>query len=225
MLGTGLSFDLKSVGPQGPCRFDSGPRHTPLRENTTCSKLGDRSSLKQRRPAGIETARLNLVVLMATEIEALIEGDTERAGRLAGARFPRDWPEEEQARDGLPWHLGHLKADARHQSWRIRIMVERESLLVVGSINLKGPPDAHGDVEIGWGVNADRRHRGYAFEATTAVLQWAESQPDVRRFSATIPEDNLASQGLARKLGMVRTSETRRDLPLWVRTAPTKPSR
>jgi hypothetical protein len=94
-------------------------------------------------------------------------------------------------------------------------MVERESEIVVGSVNLKGPPDPHGDVEVGWGVNEDRQRRGYALEATAAVLKWAATQPGVRRFSATIPEENVPSQELAKKLGMVRTAEIRRSLPVW----------
>ena len=173
----------------------------------------------QSRPPVIETARLRLVALLPTEIEALMEGDTERAGRLAGAQFPASWPDGAEAREGLPWHLRHLRADGAHAAWRIRVMVERETGIVIGSINLKGPPDAHGDVEVGWGVNEGWRRRGYAWEATTAVMHWAMSQPGVRRFCATIPADNLPSKSLARKLGMSRTAESRQGLPLWVTTS------
>jgi len=183
---------------------------------------GDSSSLNTHalhRPPVIETARLSLVVLLPSEIEALIQGDTKRATQLAGATFPSAWPEDAEAQEGLTWHLRHLRADAAQQAWRIRVMVERESGVVVGSINLKGPPNAHGDVEIGWGVNEDRRRRGYAFEAASAVLKWAACEPGVRVFSATIPEDNVSSQELAKKLGMARTSETRRGLPVWIRAA------
>jgi RimJ/RimL family protein N-acetyltransferase len=40
-------------------------------------------------------------------------------------------------------------------------------------------------------------------------------QPGVTSVSATVPDDNHPSQSLAAKLGMVRTGETRRDVPLW----------
>jgi RimJ/RimL family protein N-acetyltransferase len=169
------------------------------------------------RPPVIETARLRLLVLLPEEIEALIEGDTTRASQLAVVTFPAGWPDDVEARQGLTWHLRHLRADAAHRAWRIRAIVEQATDVVVGSINMKGPPDAGGDVEIGWGVNEDRRRRGYAFEATAAVMAWAASQPGVHRFSATIPDDNVPSQALARKLGMARTPHLRRLLPLWVR--------
>jgi [ribosomal protein S5]-alanine N-acetyltransferase len=169
------------------------------------------------RPQVIETARLRLLALLSREVEALIEGSTVRAGELAGVSFPQVWPEHSEARDGLGWHLNHLRNDMAQRAWRIRVIVKRETGIVVGSTNLKGPPDDRGDVEVGWGVNSDRRRRGYAFEALTAVMEWAARQPHVRMFSATIPDDNVPSQQLARKLGMERTSETRRALPLWVR--------
>jgi ribosomal-protein-alanine N-acetyltransferase len=171
------------------------------------------------RPPKIESERLDLVALLPAEIEALIAGDIERAGFRAGVRFPLDWPTDSDARDGLSWHLRALQADEKQVAWRIRVIVERSSGSVVGSINLKGPPDADGDVEIGWGLTEEHRHRGYAFEAALAVVAWVLQQPEVRCISAAVPDDNLSSQRLAAKLGLVRAGETRRDLPLWRTTA------
>jgi ribosomal-protein-alanine N-acetyltransferase len=167
------------------------------------------------RPATIESARLDLVALLPADIEALIAGDIERAGLLLGVRFPPDWPNDAEARNGLSWHLRALQADEKQVAWRIRVIVERSSKKVMGSINLKGPPTTGGDVEIGWGLDAHCRHRGYAFEAAGAVVTWVLRQPGVSCISATVPDDNQPSQRLAAKLGLVRTGETRRDLPLW----------
>lgn len=173
----------------------------------------------EERPPIIETARLKLVVLLPSEIEALIEGDPARAGDLAGVTFPDGWPHNVEAMQGLTWHLRHLREGAAQRAWRIRVIVERHTGIVVGSINLKGPPDSRGDVEIGWGLNEDRRGLGYAFEAAEAVLSWAAGQTGVQLFTATIPADNVPSQALARKLGMSRTGESRRALPVWSRPA------
>jgi [ribosomal protein S5]-alanine N-acetyltransferase len=152
------------------------------------------------------------------EVEALVAGNTEQGGRLAGIQFPANWPEEIEARDGLAWNLRHLLMDPRHAPWRIRVMVDRSSGSVIGSINLKGPPTPEGDVRIGWGVVSDRRGQGYAFEAAAAVTDWARRQPGVKSTSATIPTDNLASQRLAMKLGMTETADEVDGLPLWRRT-------
>ena len=167
------------------------------------------------RPQAIETERLQLLALLPTEIEALVAGDVERAGMLAGARFPVGFPHDAAARSGLSWHLHHLRADATEAPWRIRVMVELASGIVIGSINAKGPPDPLGDVEIGWGTSATHRRRGYAFEATAAVIRWAAVQPGVRLVSARIPDDNEPSRALATKLGMLRTTVLRDELPVW----------
>ena len=164
------------------------------------------------RPPNIVTERLLLVALLAEEIEALIAGDRKRAERLLGFVFPLDDPNRGV---DLPWHLRALQSNANQREWRIRVIVERSSGTVVGSINLKGPPNADGDVEIGGGLNEDARGKGYATEASAAVIEWIKKQPAVAVVSATIPDDNASSQRLAARLGFSRTSESRRNLPLW----------
>jgi RimJ/RimL family protein N-acetyltransferase len=171
------------------------------------------------RPPSIDTMRLQLVVLLPREIRALIVGDIEQASKHAGVLFPPGWPEAIEAREGLPWHLRHLESNEHHRAWRIRVVVERATGLVVGSVNLKGPPDGDGDVEIGWGISEGHRRRGYALEAVTSVIDWALRQPGTKSLSATIADDNIASQHLAAKLGLVRTSQVRREKPVWCRPA------
>jgi RimJ/RimL family protein N-acetyltransferase len=104
------------------------------------------------------------------KIRALIAGDIDQAFEHAGALFPPGWPESNEAREGLPWHLQRLESSEHHRAWRIRV-VERATDRVVGSVNLKGPPDAEGDVEIGCGITEARRRRGYALKLPTADVQ------------------------------------------------------
>jgi RimJ/RimL family protein N-acetyltransferase len=163
------------------------------------------------RPANIETERLFLVCLMPEEIEAIVAGDFGRASLLTGVFFPPDDPNR-----GVDWswHLRALQADCNQLGWRVRVVVERLSNTVVGSINLKGPP-IQGDVEIGWGLNDHARGKGYATEASAAVLEWLAQQAGVTSISATVPDDNYPSQRVAARLGLIRTDGKRRDLPLW----------
>ena len=165
-----------------------------------------------QRPPNIETERLLLVALAPEDIEALIAGDLERVSLLTGFTF---LPEDPKLGADLSWHLRALRADSNQLSWRIRVIVERCSNTVVGSINLKGSPSADGDVEIGWGLIENARRKGYATEASAAVLKWVVQQPGVSSISATIPDDNYPSQRLAARLGLIRTGESRRNLPLW----------
>ena len=169
------------------------------------------------RPESLETARLVLVTLLPAEIEALIAGDADRASEQTGAMFPTGWPNDRDARDGLSSHLRALQSDPNQRAWRIRVIVERASNHVVGSINLKGPPSDEGDVEIGWGLIEEARGCGYAFEAASAVMAWAGRQSGVTSISATVPDDNDRSQRLAARLGLVRCGAMRRHLPLWTK--------
>ena len=165
----------------------------------------------KERPANIETERLFVVCLLPEEIECIIAGDWERASLLTGVSFPPDDPNR-----GVDWgwHLKALQADSEQLAWRVRVIVERSSNTVIGSINLKGPP-IKGDVEIGWGLNTDARGKGYATEASAAVIKWIAKHSGVISISATVPDDNYPSQRVAARLGLSRTNEMRRDLPLW----------
>ena len=167
-----------------------------------------------QRPKDIQTERLILSVLLPGEIEALLAGDMQYVEHALGFRYPPDDPNRGV---DLGWHLRSLRADPSQIPWRIRVIVERSSNTVIGSINLKGPPDKDGDVEFGWGLNDGARGKGYATEAAAAVLEWAFQQQGVRSVSATILEDNLVSQRVAQRLGLTKTKIIRRDQPLWKR--------
>jgi RimJ/RimL family protein N-acetyltransferase len=163
----------------------------------------------------LRTARLDLVPATLESLELVIAGEYRRAGHQLGVTIPEGWPHEREPIEGLPWHLRALHEDPASIEWRIRLVVLRLQMLVIGSINLKGPPDSDGMVEIGWGVTAEHRNRGIAMEATQAVIEWVLEHDGVRRVIATIPRDNHASQRVAGRLGMALTQEVRRGLPVW----------
>lgn len=148
-------------------------------------------------------------------LELLVADEQERAGRALGVDVPAGWPPEPEAREGLPWHARALRDDPSQLPWRVRLLVLRSENRVVGAVNLKGPPDASGTVEIGWGVAADYRRRGLAVEAVRAVIGWVLQQARVRRVIATIPPGNAASRAVAIRVGMAQTQETKRGLPVW----------
>ena len=84
-----------------------------------------------------------------------------------------------------------------------RLIIERESGLVVGSIGLFWPP-SEGVVEIGYGVVASRRGRGYATEATHALAGFALTAPDVHTVSADVELSNPSSVRVLEKAGFHR---------------------
>ena len=85
---------------------------------------------------------------------------------------------------------------------------EAASGLAVGGIGFFGPPDAHGAVEVGYGLVAAARGRGYATEALTGALGIAAAH-GARLVRADTELTNTASQGVLTKAGFaeVRRSE------------------
>ena len=184
------------------------------------SGLGHNRRVMLSRPPALETPRLRLVVLEAAELSALIAGDTTQASERAGIIFPAGWPTDPDGRDGLPWHRGYLERDEAQRAFRVRAVVDRGNAQVIGAVSLKGPPDRLGLIEIGWGIDPQYQLQGFAVEAATALANWASAQLGFKALIATIPDHNLPSQRVAARIGMSRTLETRRDLPVWLRAAP-----
>lgn len=164
--------------------------------------------------AGIlHTERLVLIPLTERTLRELAAGDPS-AGATQDLQFPPTFPDDPQARDGLPVHADYI-ASGESPLWRVRVVVSRRTREVLGSVSLKGPPDEAGDVEIGWGVEARHRNQGIAREAAAAVIAWVLDQPDAERVFAAIAADNAASIRVARALGMTPTPRTHRGLPVW----------
>ncbi|MFF5157912.1 GNAT family N-acetyltransferase [Streptomyces sp. NPDC000348] len=84
-----------------------------------------------------------------------------------------------------------------------RLIIERDSGLVVGSIGLFWPP-GEGVLEIGYGIVASRRGRGYAPEATRALAEFALTAPDVHTVSASVELPNPSSIRVLDKAGFHR---------------------
>ena len=82
-----------------------------------------------------------------------------------------------------------------------RLVVERETGLVVGGIGLFGPPE-RGRVELGYGIVESRRGRGYATEAARAMVQLALGLPGVTEVVAGVDPTNAPSVRVLEKAGL-----------------------
>jgi len=163
----------------------------------------------------LQTKRCDLIPAPPEFLELLVANEYRRAGDVIGVIVPVGWPHDADARTGLSIHLRAVQENPTELLWRIRLIVQRPTRILIGSINLKGPPSEDGTVEIGWGVNAEFRCQGIATEASQAVMAWAFEQAGVGRVMATIPADNAASVEVAKRLGMRPTKEIWRGLPVW----------
>ena len=141
-------------------------------------------------------------------LRASLEGDRIRASREIGLELPGDWPETPAI---LAYRLHQLEKDPDLQPWLLRAMALRETGEMAGHIGFHTAPDAEyiqewqpGAVEFGFTVFPPYRRRGFAREASLAMMQWATSHHGVESFILTIAPENTASQALAADLGFKR---------------------
>jgi RimJ/RimL family protein N-acetyltransferase len=119
------------------------------------------------------------------------------------------------ADDDAPWHPEYPFADeidplrshaARTDPDPVFTMYQvrtRHDGLAVGGLGFFGPPE-DGRVELGYGLVAAARGRGYATEALRAAVA-AAARHGARSIAADAEESNAASQNVLRKAGFTET--------------------
>jgi RimJ/RimL family protein N-acetyltransferase len=165
----------------------------------------------------LETPRLRLVPIAPAHLLALLDSVQAFNGQFG---YP--------AADGLrefytsgevsPGWLEQLHASKTADPWLHGFaVVHLESRLVIGTAGLKGPPDANGVAEIGYGIVPSFEGRGFATEAAQALIDYICADPRVRIIRAhTRPTPNASTRVLIKCgffcLGEVVDSE---DGPVW----------
>jgi [ribosomal protein S5]-alanine N-acetyltransferase len=145
-----------------------------------------------RAPTSVLRARLE-----RDEVDAVLDVD----GELVRVHFPATWPG-----DALPLvtHWLELRTlDPRGEPWS-GTLVERATRRAIGTIGCKAWPDAHGSVEVGYGIEPAKRRQGFATEALRCLLERLDAEPTVRRVVAETLESNAASQGVLARCGFAR---------------------
>ena len=155
----------------------------------------------------IATPRLELVVMTAPFLEALVQHDFAAAGRQIDAYVPTSLADELGGAMSL-W-LDRWARDPSAGEWMARSMVLSEGgrRRVVGSVGFHGSPDAEGRLEVGYSVDPPYRRRGFAREAVRAIFDWAHEHRGTTRFVASISPINEPSLALARQFGFHQVGE------------------
>lgn len=151
----------------------------------------------------LHTKRLELRPLPAGAA-AVLPDDREAAAGLLDATLSVEWPQRDLL-DVLPLQAAASPDDEPFGVW---VIIERESATVVGDIGFMGPPGEDRTVEIGYSVVPDRRGRGYATEATRALVEWALGESHVGAIVAGCDKKNAPSIRILERIGFVRTGET-----------------
>lgn len=160
-----------------------------------------------RRPAIITTKRLRLRNWQLNDVASYRKHCNTAAVMeyLGGVVPPRS------VRAEVLWYQWH-QAKYGFTYW---VVERKRDNMLLGFCGIIILPEAssplYGKLEIGWRIRADKWRRGYAYEASAAVIDWAGWELAGETLYARIHRDNAASQALARKLGMrrLRAAEAR----------------
>ena len=90
------------------------------------------------------------------------------------------------------------------------VVEEKRTEKFVGRVGPWFPPGWPG-FEIGWGISAEFRGKGYASEAARASIGWAFANFEIDEVIHCIDRENVASQAVAKRLG----AEKRREFELF----------
>ncbi len=118
-----------------------------------------------------------------------------------GFDVPAGWARAEARL--LGYRLDQVEKDPGAEPWLMRAILRDGEM--IGHAGFHGPPDERGVVEIGYTVFEPYRRHGIAYEVAVALFRWAEQQPGVRGFRASVSPGNAPSLALVAKLGFVQT--------------------
>ena len=165
----------------------------------------------------ISSERMRLVPLSAAQLEFLLARPRQLEAAL-GLPISRLVSSPPIVRHAIRFKQHRLINSAEeefpwHTYWLMVIGADRFG---AGLIGFKGVPDAHGEVEIGYGIDPGYRRNGYTTEAAGALIDWALQQPACLAVTAWSDKDNQASARVLEKVGMSKAKETA-DQFCWVR--------
>lgn len=125
-----------------------------------------------------------------------------------GVAAPASWPPLHNGPETREWMRRKLLADANNQGWfgwYIIATLDRVPTLA-GGAGYKGPPDANGEVEIGYSVVRQYHRRGIASTAVRLLCERAFAAGVTAVLAETLP-GLVASQGVLGKAGFVKFEE------------------
>ena len=101
--------------------------------------------------------------------------------------------------------------------WYAIWTIESKDGTHIGELCFKGI-DESGSAEIGYGIVENHQGYGYATEAVSAAASWALEQKSIKRVTAEVDKDNIASIRVLEKSGFVPTGRSGEEGPIYNKT-------
>jgi [ribosomal protein S5]-alanine N-acetyltransferase len=159
----------------------------------------------------IKTRRLSLRLMSEQFMQACLEQRVGDAESLLAASLSPAWFEE---MGFLAMRVQQLREDPEYQTWGPRAVVLESEQRVIGHIGFHGKPNqpyllefVPDGIEFGYTIDEAYRRQGFALEASVGLMRWAALEWGITRFVLSVSPGNVASQGLAAKLGFKKVGE------------------
>ena len=135
-------------------------------------------------------------------LDALIDSDRPKLEAVTHAHFPDPLCAPPLMADALTSMREQILAESEHPRHGPWLAISRTTREAVGSVGLSGSVSDEGTLLVGYSIYPEFEGRGYATEATKALISWALSQPGTQVIQATIPPWHTPALRVAEKLGM-----------------------
>lgn len=158
----------------------------------------------------LQTHRLLIYALTLEQLSMALNQPHKLAGVLGIHVVPEVFSEESrQAMMIKMARMSHI--EPRLHPWYTYFLIVRiEDREAIGVCGFKGSPTAAGATEVGYAMHPDYRNHGYMTETVRALVKWAFEQETCNRVTAETLRDNIASQRVLQKAGLLleRAGET-----------------
>lgn len=150
-------------------------------------------------PQVIASRRLDLFVIPLDVLKKVRDRCRNELADTFGMAVATTWMDGMEGRADL-W-IQRRMDPALDPSWLARAIALRETHTVIGHMGFHLPPDSRGMVEIGYTIEPDYRHQGYAREAAL-VLASAAAAHGAAILRASVSPENTPSLAVIAHLGL-----------------------
>ena len=116
----------------------------------------------------------------------------------------KSWPDADVL-ETLPKIIANLAQVASPTGFESWIIIKKDNLEIIGDAGFKGFNTLLKSADIGYGIIAEERKKGFAREAAEALIKWAFATGIVKEITASCLMENQFSINLLQKLNFVTT--------------------
>lgn len=144
----------------------------------------------------LSTERLRIREITVEDVPRLYElYEDESITRYMEPLFPEQQQEEDYTRD-------YIKNVYHFYGYGMWLITLKENNTVIGRAGLEYKEGFEG-LELGFMLGTEYQHKGYAYEACKAILEYAREELEQVSFRAIVHKNNEPSKQLCKKLGMI----------------------